>query len=197
MRKRKSTEANRERIILAAARLIRERGIDNTTLADIATAADMSKGTLYYYYATKGDLIFDIAERHMNNMTEQIFRWLSRSSSAQNPRTVFRMAIDTVMRSRNRGHIHVYLIKEAPAESPHLQARFVEEYARRRAMIQAGFQKVYGSTDGYDTLSRVLLAMIDGLMLQRLLGVQDLAVDDIAVFLETARSAIARSVDTA
>ena len=197
MRKRKSTEANRERIILAAAKLIREQGIDNTTLADIATAADISKGTLYYYYASKGDLIFDIAERHMNNMTERIFRWLSRSSSAQNPRTVFRMVMDTVMRSRNRGHIHVYLIKEALTESPHLQKRFVEEYARWRTMIQEGLQKVYGSNDGYDTMSRVLLATIDGLVLQRLLGVRDLAVDDIAAFLEASGSAIVSSVGTA
>ena len=197
MRKRKSTEANRERIILTATGLIRERGIDNTTLADIANAAEISKGTLYYYYASKGDLIFDIAERHIDNMTERIFGWLSRSSSAQNPRTVFRMVMDTVMRSRNRGHIHVYLIKEALTESPHLQARFVAAYARRRAMIQEGLQQVYGSTDEYATLSRVLLAMIDGLVLQRLLGVQDLAVDDIAVLIEAAGSAIARSVDPA
>lgn len=197
MRKRKSTEANRERIILTATRLIRERGIDNTTLADIANAAEISKGTLYYYYASKGDLIFDIAERHIDNMTERIFGWLSRSSSAQNPRTVFRMVMDTVMRSRNRGHIHVYLIKEALTESPHLQARFVAAYARRRAMIQEGLQQVYGSTDEYATLSRVLLAMIDGLVLQRLLGVRDLAVDDIAVLIEAAGSAITRSVDPA
>ena len=197
MRKRKSTEANRERIILTATGLIRERGIDNTTLADIANAAEISKGTLYYYYASKGDLIFDIAERHIDKMTERIFGWLSRSSSAQNPRTVFRMVMDTVMRSRNRGHIHVYLIKEALTESPHLQARFVAAYARRRAMIQEGLQQVYGSTDEYDTLSRVLLALIDGLVLQRLLGVRDLAVDDIAVLIEAAGSAIARSVDPA
>ena len=48
MGQRKTTPANREKIIQAASQLIRERGIDNTTLADIAVAAGISKGTAAY-----------------------------------------------------------------------------------------------------------------------------------------------------
>ena len=128
MGQRKTTPANREKIIQAASRLIRERGIDNTTLADIAVAAEISKGTLYYYYSTKGDLIFDIADRHMNNLTDRIFRWLESSGTDVPPRRVFRMVMDTVMHSRSRGQMQVYLIPEALTESPSLRRRLVEGF---------------------------------------------------------------------
>lgn len=186
MGQRKTTPANRERILQVAAQLIRERGIEHTTLAHIADAAEISKGTLYYYYTTKGDLIFDIAERHMNNMTSRIFRWLESSGTAQSPRTVFRMVLDTVMHSRSRGHIHVYLIQEALTQNPSLRKRFVEEYSRWRGIIQEGLSRVYGEHREYNVMAQVLLTTLDGLILQRLIGVDSLKIDDIALFFEQA-----------
>ncbi|MFW5693785.1 MAG: TetR/AcrR family transcriptional regulator [Alkalispirochaeta sp.] len=189
MGQRKTTPANREKIIQSASRLIRERGIDNTTLADIAVAAGISKGTLYYYYSTKGDLIFDIADRHMNNLTDRIFRWLESSGSEVPPRRVFRMVMDTVMHSRSRGQMHVYLIQEALTENPSLRRRFVEEYKRWRSMMEQGLQRVYGTSGEHATMARVLLATVDGLILQRLIGVEQLPTDQIAEFFEVAGSA--------
>ncbi|MCG8480890.1 MAG: TetR/AcrR family transcriptional regulator [Spirochaetales bacterium] len=186
MGQRKTTPANREKIIQAASQLIRERGIANTTLADIAVAAGISKGTLYYYYATKGDLIFDIADRHMTNMTDRIFRWLEKSGTDLPPRTVYRMVLDTVMHSRSRGQIHVYLIQEALTENPSLRKRFVQEYARWREIIEQGFARVYGDGGEYETMARVLLATIDGLILQRLIGVDPLPIDAIAGYFDLA-----------
>ncbi len=186
MGQRKTTPANREKIIQAASQLIRERGIANTTLADIAVAAGISKGTLYYYYATKGDLIFDIADRHMTNMTDRIFRWLEKSGTDLPPRTVYRMVLDTVMHSRSRGQIHVYLIQEALTENPSLRKRFVQEYARWREIIEQGFARVYGDNGEYETMARVLLATIDGLILQRLIGVDPLPIDAIAGYFDLA-----------
>lgn len=182
MGQRKTTPANRQRILDAAARLIRERGIDNTTLADIAEAAGISKGTLYYYYSTKGDLIFDIAERHMNNMTGRIFRWLESSGTDQPARTVFRMVIDTVTHSRSRGQMHLYLVQEALTENRDLRRRFVEEYKRWRSIIEQGLARVYGEQADYAVTARALLATLDGLILQRLIGVEPLSVDEIAGF---------------
>jgi AcrR family transcriptional regulator len=189
MGQRKTTPANREKIIQAASRLIRERGIDNTTLADIAVAAEISKGTLYYYYSTKGDLIFDIADRHMNNLTDRIFRWLESSGTDVPPRRVFRMVMDAVMHSRSRGQMHVYLIQEALTENPSLRRRFVEEYKRWRTILEQGLARVYGDSGEYATMARVLLATIDGLILQRLLGVEQLPIDQIAEYFETAGNA--------
>lgn len=182
MGQRKTTPANRERILNTAAKLIRERGIANTTLADIAMAAEISKGTLYYYYSTKGDLIFDIAERHFNNMTERIFKWLESNRNEQPVTNSFRLVLDTVMHSKSRGQMHVYLIQEALTENPSLRSRFAQEYRRWRAVIEEGLSKIFGDNGDYEIEARVLLATIDGLILQRLLGVEQLPIDQIASF---------------
>lgn len=188
MGQRKTTPANRERIIATAAKLIRERGIGNTTLADIAVAAEISKGTLYYYYSTKGDLIFDVAERHMTNMTDRIFRWLESSGSDLPPRKVFRMVFDTALHSKSRGLIHIYLIQEALTENPSLRKRFVEEYRKWRSMVEEGLTRLYRDNRDHSTMARTLLYAIDGMIMQRLLGVDRLSVDEIAEFFEVALS---------
>lgn len=179
---RKTTQANRERIIAVAAKLIIERGVANTTLADIAVAANISKGTLYYYYPTKGDLIFDIAERHMNRMTQKIFRWIEESGHGQPPDRVIRMVFDTALHSLTRGHIHLYLIQEALAENPSLKGRFIEAYRNWRILIQDGLMKIFKNENEYRVASRVLLAAIDGFLIQRLLGVEEISFDEISSF---------------
>lgn len=194
MGQRKTTPANRERILDAAARIVREHGVDNTTLADIADAAQISKGTLYYYYPTKGDLVFDIAERHMRNMTSRIFTWMESNREGQGPKTVLRMVLDTVMHSRSRGRMHLYLIQEAMNENPTLQARFVTEYREWHRLIEKGLARIYGDGE-FAAVGRVLLAALDGLVLQRLIGVEGGSSDEVASFFADALSAL-RAVRT-
>ena len=56
---------NRRKILETAMDMIGRKGVDKITLSGISEASGISKGTLYYYYSTKNDLIFDIADLHM------------------------------------------------------------------------------------------------------------------------------------
>ena len=56
LRERKKREI-RHRMIETAARLFAERGIDATTMEEIAAAADVSVGTVYNYFGTKNRLL--------------------------------------------------------------------------------------------------------------------------------------------
>jgi TetR/AcrR family transcriptional repressor of nem operon len=47
----------RERLTASAADLLHRQGVQATTLADIAQAADVPLGNLYYYFKTKDDLL--------------------------------------------------------------------------------------------------------------------------------------------
>ena len=44
------TGNKRERLMAAACRLFYEQGVERTTLADIAAAADVPLGNVYYYF---------------------------------------------------------------------------------------------------------------------------------------------------
>ena len=54
----------RERLITAAIELLHQQGIERTTLADIAKAADVPVGNVYYYFKTKDELIAAVIESH-------------------------------------------------------------------------------------------------------------------------------------
>ena len=54
----------RERLVAAAAQLVHEQGIERTTLAEIAKAADVPAGNVYYYFKTKDDVLAAVIESH-------------------------------------------------------------------------------------------------------------------------------------
>jgi TetR/AcrR family transcriptional regulator, transcriptional repressor for nem operon len=54
----------RERLVAAAAQLLHQQGIERTTLADIAKAADVPAGNVYYYFKTKDEVIAAVIDAH-------------------------------------------------------------------------------------------------------------------------------------
>jgi TetR/AcrR family transcriptional regulator, transcriptional repressor for nem operon len=54
----------RERLVAAATQLLHQHGIERTTLADIAQAADVPAGNVYYYFKTKDEVIAAVIQAH-------------------------------------------------------------------------------------------------------------------------------------
>jgi TetR/AcrR family transcriptional regulator, transcriptional repressor for nem operon len=58
----------RERLVAAACRVLHEQGVERTTLADIALAADVPVGNVYYYFKTKDQLVEAAISAHGHNL---------------------------------------------------------------------------------------------------------------------------------
>jgi AcrR family transcriptional regulator len=56
----------RQRLIDAACQVFYAQGVERTTLADIAAAAGVPLGNVYYYFKTKNDLIGAVIEAHLS-----------------------------------------------------------------------------------------------------------------------------------
>jgi TetR/AcrR family transcriptional regulator, transcriptional repressor for nem operon len=56
----------RDRLIAAACQMVHEQGVEKTTLADIAKAAEVPLGNVYYYFKTKDDIVRAIVEAHLH-----------------------------------------------------------------------------------------------------------------------------------
>jgi len=180
-REKKTTKTNRERILVAATRLMKEKGVAYISLADIAEAVKISKGTLYYYYPSKGDLIFDITEQSMNHMTRKIIDWVEKSREEKPAEDILKIVFDTILKARSRGQIHLYLILEA-LTSEQLRKRFCDEYEKWRSMIQEGLDRIRPGGGDNAILSGIVLAAIYGLLIQNLLGVPKPPLDHIGRF---------------
>jgi len=60
----KQRPGKRERLVTAATQLLHQQGIERTTLADIAKAADVPAGNVYYYFKTKDEVLTAVIEAH-------------------------------------------------------------------------------------------------------------------------------------
>ena len=74
LRERKKART-RESIAAVALALFAERGYDNVTVAELAEAAEVSKGTLFAYFSTKEEIVFaDTALGHEGILFELAHR---------------------------------------------------------------------------------------------------------------------------
>lgn len=55
-------------MIAAAYALVYRRGVARTSLADIAQAADVPVGDVYYYFKTKDDIIAAVVQAHTEHI---------------------------------------------------------------------------------------------------------------------------------
>lgn len=63
-----------ERLVGAAAQLFAEKGYENTSVQEIVTAAGVSKGAMYHYFAAKDDLLHEIYHRLLALQIERLER---------------------------------------------------------------------------------------------------------------------------
>lgn len=68
-RDRAPRPGKRERLVAAATELVHRQGIERTTLADIARAADVPAGNVYYYFKTKDDVIAAVIDAQAQRVT--------------------------------------------------------------------------------------------------------------------------------
>jgi TetR/AcrR family transcriptional repressor of nem operon len=54
----------RQRLVDSACELLHHQGVAGTTLADVAKAADVVVGNIYYYFKTKDDLVQAVIDAH-------------------------------------------------------------------------------------------------------------------------------------
>jgi TetR/AcrR family transcriptional repressor of nem operon len=63
-----SGSGKRQRLVEGARRVLHEQGVEATTLADIAAAADVPVGNVYYYFKTKDELIEAAVDAHADHI---------------------------------------------------------------------------------------------------------------------------------
>jgi TetR/AcrR family transcriptional repressor of nem operon len=79
---RQGRPGKRERLVASATELLHRQGVQATTLAEIADAADVPPGNVYYYFKTRDDLVRAV----MDSRAEQInalLRSLDRRATPQ------------------------------------------------------------------------------------------------------------------
>ena len=80
-RTRKSA-VTREKIMEAAAELMVERGGTDFQMMEVSSRCEMSKGSLYYYFADKGELVRAVMDRSVEGLVDAVERVVADAPSA-------------------------------------------------------------------------------------------------------------------
>lgn len=177
----KSNNNTKQLIIDATIKLITKQGVKNTSLADIARNANISKGTLYYYYASKDDIIMEIADIHLNIITEALLMCVKSINEKTNLDLVT-LVMDNISTISSTGRIHMYLICEAITENEKLRNRFKENYRNWRLALKHSLEENLSPKhkNKADAISFLLISIVDGLVMQSILKAEEIPFKDIS-----------------
>jgi AcrR family transcriptional regulator len=150
---------NKNKIIHAAEMLIQEKGIAAASLSDIAASAGIAKGTLHYYFHSKSDLLFALAELQTERFSER-FLELTRKKLDQNERE---KSISNLVRDLNEqknNFILIHLIMEGINGNDALKARFKQLYSQWGTTIKEGLELLCSSPVSDSEADFVLSSLI-------------------------------------
>ena len=70
----------KELILDTTEKLLETRKLSDTSLSEIAHTAGISKGTLYYAYKSKNEILFDITDKYLDEQWNDLVRWTEDAS---------------------------------------------------------------------------------------------------------------------
>ncbi len=129
-RRERKKQQTREELIVAATRLFRERGFDETTTADIAEAADVSQRTFFRHFTSKEAVLYGESDEVAAAFREAILARPKRES----PITAVAAALRTLTD-------HYAAAPERTFLQGQLAARYPAVSAYSRAVVQRGLER--------------------------------------------------------
>ena len=171
-RKHGEYESVKVAILDVAMQLFTEVGVHATSLGDIAGRAELSKGTLYYYYQAKDQLIEDIAQLHTAKITDILYAWIDTLDRDSQPIFAIEDLLDRLKTDPRMIRLHVALAAEAALGNEILQRKFAEKY--REWTVLAALKIPTPLSENLRAYTHLLITLADGYALQSSMGVCDL-----------------------
>lgn len=144
MVREKDSETRKKEIVLAARKLFLVKGYDNTAITDILKAVSIAKGTFYYYFSSKEELLEVIVGDIVDEGKVRVIDALKDTSLPPDER--FTKAMSEV-RPRFRKALDIHNVENAKLERVYLQF-FLKRLAPIFVpVVEEGIQKGLFHTD--------------------------------------------------
>jgi AcrR family transcriptional regulator len=186
MKDKKQNTDMRQNILTAASSLMMQKGVKETSLKDIALEVGISKGTLYYYYKAKEDIIYDIADSHLKKVSDDLLAWVDDINNHITPEQLFKAVFEQILAADTRGKLHIYLLGDSILTNSTLKIRFQQRYKEWKDQLEYGIKKVMSSRNiENEILAELTLAALDGFVIQRALGRENIPIEQVARLLSS------------
>lgn len=150
-------------IIETTAALLKTHSLDDISLANIATASGISKGTLYYHYKTKEDILLDITDRYLEQQWNDFIVWTEDKSKDTSMHRLIKYVLERNISSTGP---RMHLIYNACIGNDAIREKLVQRYTKFQKIIAEKIGERMGEENA-DYIAWLLLIVSDGLIIQK------------------------------
>ncbi len=80
-RREREKELRKKQILRAGTKVFLKKGLESSTIQDIAQSAELGRATIYYYYPSKKNILRDILIKGLDNFFEKLLNDLKKAKN--------------------------------------------------------------------------------------------------------------------
>ena len=163
----------KELILEATETLLQNKKISDISLAEIAKTAGVSKGTLFYHYKNKNELMIDLTDKYLDLQYHDLIAW---TEDASKDTSLHRLIKYVLERDVSTVNMRLHFFYDAMLGNEDIREMLLARYQEFATLI-AG--KIAERTDKIDAeyLSWLILLLSDGLFIHKMLHNEDINID--------------------
>ncbi len=152
----------KSRILQVTEQLLESKSFQDISLAQVAAKAEISKGTLYYYYKSKGELFCDLTDQYLHRQWEDFLNW---TEDDQKDTSLQRLVKYVIERNVASAAFRLRLFGEAQLGDEELKQKLAERYNAFYTLIS---EKIAQRTNlPAEFLTWLILLASDGIIIQK------------------------------
>lgn len=161
-------------ILETAEQLLETQKLSEISLAEIASMAGISKGTLYYHYKNKNELLLEITDKYLDRQWQDLIAWTEDASKDTSLNRFIKYVLERDVSTVN---IRLHLFYDAVLGNEEIRRQLLARYQDFAALLS---EKIAERTDRIapDYLAWLLLLLSDGLFIHKMLDNEQIDIEE-------------------
>jgi len=169
----KSNE-KKQQIIDAAIKVISNQGIEKTSVREIAAAAGLTTGAIYYHYKNKEELFQDVVNESIHFSHKISEKYTNKAIPRENLLNIIVSEVSKRLEKDNEQKLHIALMSDIIAKKDAINQQYIDNYKQIIKNTGDLFAPAFGIENNEEfkyLISSILIAALDGMAIQQSLGV--------------------------
>lgn len=163
----------KELILNSTEKLLETHKITEITFAQIASDAGISKGTLYYHYKSKNDLMFDLTDKYLQQQWNDFIAW---TEDPGKDTSLHRLVQYVLERDVSNAGMRLHFFYDAMLGNEDIRVKLMNRYADFAELISKKIREKNPKLPA-EYITWLILLASDGLFIHKTLNNENLDTD--------------------
>lgn len=159
----------KELILNATEELLENQKLTEITFSQISAKAGISKGTLYYHYKNKNDIMFDLSDKYLQQQWDDFIAW---TENPEKDTSLHRLVQYVLERDVANLGMRLHFFYDAMMGNEEVRTKLMQRYKKFADLISNKI-KERNSNLPAEYITWLILLASDGLFIHKTLGNED------------------------